>query len=422
MAWHAEQSLWESLQPPETISLRRAAAGWFLVTGAVLLLLWLTGPVTSTVLPQDTSAQVEAGQRVVQGQRLNLDFSAPPLGPFYVWLVALAIRLSGSASPLALHCLQGLAAAGLGSLLFLIALPRLRLAWALLLLAAAELLLITAAPLGHMVWREFGYARYYDAMCYVLLASLFVSILIPRRESTTAGRCLDVLLEALSLALLFSIKAWFAVGAVAAYGLIRCLWPRPGEKRFWGLLALVLFALLALALANLGGGWRPDLGFLAGDRGREVTPALILPGYLQFAHTWGAAGLAVLIALLFARQCAVPRPRLVQLGLFSLVAIGAFLLGTPPSARSLEAAFPFVGVVPLAVVLFAARTAQEKKTPVNRLGLYGALLIALFFLVQEPKNSLLSRAFMHLNVKSYTPAKSNAVPPTSSADDTASPP
>ncbi len=404
MISRAEKSLWDSLQLPEAISFWKAAGGWFLVTGAVLLLLWATGPVASTLFLQDTIGHVEAGNRVLHGHRLNVDFIASHWGPLYVWLVAVGIRLSDSASPVALHWAQGIFAVFLGLLLYLVALPRLRLVWSLLFLAAAELLLITATPLGDMTWREFGYAMYYNAICYVALAAFFLSILIPRQKPTTAGFCGDVFLEALALAVAFSVKAWFAVGAVVAYVLIRCLWPRPGEKRFWGLIGLVLFALLAMALSEPGGGWRPYLSLLTSDFGSDINTFLIPLRYIQFTHTWSAAGVAVLIALVFAHQCAAPFRRLLQLGLFSLVSMGAFLLGTSSSCQQLEN-IPFLGVVPLAAVLFAARTAQEKKATLSRLGLYCALLIAVMLLATEPKNCLLSRAFLHMTVKTFVPTK-----------------
>lgn len=400
MAGQAEQKLWDSLQPPEKISLPRAAAGWTLVTGAVLLLLWATGPVRSTLFPQDVLGQVEAGHRFLLGQPLNDGIVTAPWGSLYVWLVALGLRISGTTSPPALHWVQAISVVVFGLLLYLVALPRLRLAWALFLLAAAELLLITATPLGHNVWREFGYAAYYNTICFVPLAALLLSILIPRPKSTTAGRWCDVLLEGLSLALLFALSAWYAVGAVAAYVLIRCLWPRPGEKRRWGLAALALFAGLAVVMAKL-----------AGNAWNEVAPAANPLGYVQFSHTWSAAGVAVLIALLFAHQCAVPWRRLVQPALYSLAAMGAFMLGTYSSSMDLET-MPFIGVAPLAVVLFAARTANEKKAPLGRLALYCALLIAALLLATAPKNSLLSRTFMHMTVKSFTPAKAEGKSPT----------
>jgi len=399
MAGRAAQSLWNLLQPPERISLWRAAGGWTLVTAAVLLLLWLTGPVGSNM--GDTINHVEAGNRIVLGQRLNVDFMASHWGPLYVWLVAVGIRLSGSVSPIAIHWVQAISVVVLGGFLFLVALPRLRLPLALFLLAAADLLLITASPLGHMVWRQFSYGMYYNAMCFVVLAALFVSILIPRRESSAAGRWCDVLLEGLALAMLFALKAWFVVGPLAAYVLIRCLWPRPGEKRFWGLLGLLFFALFAVPLANLGGGWRPYLhlltGYVGGDS--DVNPLLIPMRYIQFNYNWGLAVLAVLIALVFAHQAAVPLRRLIQLGLFYLAAMGAFLLGTSASCQDLEV-IPFFGVIPLAAVIFAARNAQEKTADLNRLGLYSVLLLAALMLATDPKNSLVSRAFM---VNSFPP-------------------
>ncbi len=404
MSSRAEKSLWDSLQPPESISFLKAAGGWILVTGAVLLLLWVTGPIVSNLFSFDTIGHVEAGNRVLHGQRLNVDFIASHWGPLYVWLVAVGIRLSGSASPLALHWAQALAVIFLGTLLYLVALPRLRLPWALFLLLAADLLLILSTPLGRTVWSEFSYAMYYNAMCFVPLAALFVSLLIPRRESTLAGCWCDVLLESFSLALLFSLKAWFAFGALPAYVLIRCLWPRPGEKRFWGLIGLALFAVLAVALSEPGGGWRPYLSILKSAAGSNINPVLLPMRFLPLSRTWSTALLAVLIALLFAHYCAMPWRRLLQMGLYSLAATGAFMLGTSSSAQNLDT-IPFLGVVPLASVLFAARTAGDQKTPLERLGLYAALLIAVLLLAQDPKNSLLSRTFLNLSVKTYHTAK-----------------
>ena len=407
MAWHAEKSLWDSLQPPERISFPKAAGGWILVTGAVLLLLWVTGPVPSNIFPDDTLGHVESGNRILHGQRLNVDFIASHWGPLYLWLVALGIRLSGSASPLAHHWLQALSVIFLGTLLYLVALPRLRLTWALFLLLAADLLLILATPLGRAVWHEFGYAMYYNVMCFVPLAALFVSLLIPRRESTPAGRWCDVLLEGLLLALLFSLKAWYAVGALPGYVLIRCLWPRPGEKRFWGLIGLALFAVLTAVLSAPGGGLRPYLALLNSARECGVNPAVLPMRYIHFSRTWSVALLAVLLALVFARQCALPWRRLLQMGLYSLAAMGAFMLGTASSAQNLDT-LPLMGVAPLATVLFAARTAREQKTLLERLGLYAALFSVVLLLAQDPKNSFLSRTFLKVQVRSFASVRAEA--------------
>jgi hypothetical protein len=400
MVSRAWQTVWQSLQVPERVTFKCTAVGWLAVTGLVVLILWVTGPITTTLFPNDTIRLVDLGYRIALGLKVDVDFVPSYYGPFFASLMGFGVWISGAAMPVAIHVTQGLTAVIVGSLIYVVALGRLRLSWALFLMLVTQLLLILATPLGYRVWREFGYAMFYNALCYALLAGVFTSLLIPRRDVSRLSPWLDVAFEGLLLSLLLLTKMSYGLSGLAAWVVIRCIAPFPGEKRLFGLLTLVICGILFFLIALLTGGALPYLAVVGATK-TNVNPLLLAFRYLQYTNTVAMALMAALIALAAGAEAGLQWRWLVQVGIFATVVIGAFMLGTSSACQDLEV-IPFVGLAPLGAVVFVMRAAEERALRINQLAIASALALTIFLLAVPAKDALLSRFFLRASVKTLT--------------------
>lgn len=389
-------SLGLTLLDPDGTS--RSAPGvvvYLLVTIALLGgALWL-GPYPITLYPDDAMHLLVQGDYLVRGYRPYVDYFSMH-GPFPFLFTAAGLEAHG-VSLRAVVLTQVLGAAVFGALMFKIAVSRLHAAWAVALAAAVELILLTCTPMGRRSWREFTPAMWYNALSFVLVAIIFLYLLLPSRSRRPASQWLDAGIVAGCLAACFLTKMSFFVPLAVVLAIGGVAIPRVPAMRLQTSVAIALSAVLVVAaMASLGGSLTGYQAFLR-SLTLEISPLALSLRFVQYTRTISIFLLGMLLAGWAVEEAGLLR-ELRREWLLALLMFGALLLMVSTCRQDPET-LPLIGIIPLGVTVLAAALARRKSRPISLPLMTSALLVSLFLIGNEAKNSALSWAFSRIKIR-----------------------
>lgn len=303
---------------------------WGVAAASLLLLLcgtaaWI-GAVPIRIFGHDTFFLLDNGWRVLNGQRVHVEYSSP-WGPLTFLIVGAGLKLSGLAADG-----LGYANSGLGLIVGVWGwiLTRYRLHPALRVLVAAFLagLVVAPYPLGWGILST-SHAMVYNRYGYALLALIVIECFAPLRQDATdrrdgpAGLSTGALL---GLLLFLKISYFLAAGVV----LVAAIAIDGSTRRRIGGVLLGFFVVTSALLAYLGfhvqamvGDWRMAAGAKAGSLTPDLFVQRIQENVLSFVMYawlgWRGGGIG--------RAAGDHRYRFLFVAL-SLLAVDAFLVLT----------------------------------------------------------------------------------------------
>jgi len=286
-----------------------------LLTFAIGAIAMLTGAVHTRIFGHDIFIFLDAGWRVLNGQRPEIDFN-PSMGPLLALLSAAGMKLARN-SPDGIGIMRGMVAGIVG--LWAYALVRKRMAFLPALLSAITLPLIAAAPFP-ISWppNALSQAMVYNRFGYALLGLVVLECFQPGQGTLARGISTGVV----SAGLLFLKPSYCLVALAFAASSV---WlGRMDVRRIFGI-AFGFFAagiaMMAYLRFDFAALWS-DLQLMSAARGSLLSSWSIRWGFFKGAPDFLPL---VLLAVLVSRLTATVRPLLVT-ALFWIG--GALLLAT----------------------------------------------------------------------------------------------
>jgi hypothetical protein len=359
----------------------------------VMVLVYIVGPTINNAGANDTIEILDVANRMWEGNRIYVDFHSG-YGPLSYMFVMLGINFVGM-SIKAYWIGQMIAVFLIGSLCFYVCSKRLSLFWTILATLNVAAILSEPSPLGCKVWREYGYAMWYNKFGWVFWGILLISILIPLRMPSRFSRISRSIIDGLCLACLLMVKLTFFVPTLGLYLIAKLVWPQKDDDRrsevLWAISSMCLFTFLILLSCHT----RIDLYITSSYTWSlqfDVPLPLLLFRYLQFTNM--IYFIIVVLTLIFYAGFSDSKafwPILRNL-LISLVAFGCLLVCTATSCQEYDV-MPFLGIIPLGACLCVRKHVSIRED--GRLALSIAVLAIFLLLTIFPKDCALSMIFMH---------------------------
>lgn len=370
----------------------RAWAAYLLAVWAVVFAVAAIGPATTTRYPEDTLYVLGVGHRLWEGYRPYVDFHLGH-GPLPFVLVTLGVWLKG-VSMEAVWVGQMTAIALLGSLSFWMYRQRLSVFWTFLLTLTATSILASPSPLGLRVWREFGYAMFYNKVAFVLFGMIALSVLVPLRRASARRRLAAAATEGVVLGLLTCTKLSFGLTALGLYVLGKLVWPQAesDRRRDFGL-ALVIMALVVWGtLAACGSSVTAYVQAVATfKKGWDAPVPLLLGRYLQYTDMIFYVGLLLLLTYGVGALGPGNGRKLLRNAVIGVAAAAGFLAVTATCCQDYNVV-PLLGIVPLAAILSVRRCSPANAD--GSLGMAVAVVGTVLLLGAFVKDAALASTFM----------------------------
>lgn len=390
------ESLGLALLDPDGTS--RSAPGviaFVALTAAIIGGALILGPYPITLFPEDAMHMLVQGDYLQRGYRPYVDYFSMH-GPFPFLFSAAGLEAEG-VSLWAVLTAQALGAGLFGTLIFKVAASRLHAAWAVLLTGAVELILLSCTPMGRKSWREFTPAMWYNAMCFVIVAIVYLYLLLPSRARSAASRWIDAGIVGFCLMACCLTKASFFVPLAIITAIGGIVIPRAPTMRRESLAACVLGAALTVAvMAALGGSLMGYKSFLS-SLSLEVSPLALSLRFVQYTRTIGIFLVGMLLAGWAAEECGLLRELRREWALAVLM-FGGLLLMVSTCKQDPEAV-PLVGIIPLSISILVASLGRSAGRAINLPLITAALCVSLLLVTNEAKNSALSWVFSRMTIK-----------------------
>ena len=339
------------------------------------------GAVPTKIYGHDVFVPLEAGWRVIHGQRPHVDFVSP-WGPVWFLVVALGLTISGYSAD-GIGYSNAIMALLVGSWSFFVSRKRLGPYSRVILSCFLAALVAAPYPLGESFYIS-SHAMAYNRYGYALLGLILLECIASIRGSGTEEWIGGVSTGA-ALSLTLFLKASYFLTAVVVAGAITLLLRRTGYRRLLGMMLsfiLVSVGLLGYLRFSLAAMLR-DLRMAGAARAAALTPRHVFQlGVNHASVLLGVVLLALAAALLFADRIPGWRtPTLLAIGML-LFAADVGLMST----NSQLGGFPLCAVF---AILMAHEIAQDQRSlppaqaPVGRPCCAGALFLGvLLFLPQ----------------------------------------
>jgi hypothetical protein len=326
-------------------------ASWLADSGAIVAVLAVgaaaafAGAVHTRIFGHDIFVFLDAGWRVLNGQRPEIDFN-PSMGPLLALLAALGMKLAGN-SPDGIGVMSGIVGSVTGCWAY--ALGRKRMAWMGAALAAVVVALIAAAPFP-IGWEPntLSHAMFYNRFGYALLGLVVLESFRPGAATLAGGISTGIV----AAALLFQKPSYGLVALGFAAG--SALLGSSDRRRVLGIAAGLVGAVLAMMAYlrfDFGAVWS-DLRMMSAARSAGLSFWNIRWAFLKgFAEFLPLGVLAALTSTLTSSLQPLAATALLWIG-------GALLLAT----NAQPSGFPLNAVLAL-ILVERARATIKNDTP-----------------------------------------------------------
>ncbi len=360
----------------EIPSLRRP---WLVLLVALAVICGVTafiGIVPTRIYGHDVFVPLEAGWRVINGQRPHVDFVSA-WGPVWFLVEALGLTISG-------HSVNGIGYANaimaliVGYWSFFVSKNRLGPYPRVILSCFLAALVAAPYPLGESFYVS-SHAMVYNRYGFALLGLILLECIAPVRGSRNSHReeWIGGLSTGAALSLTLFLKASYFLMAVGVIGVISLLLGRVGYRRLLSMilaLSLVSLCLLGYLRFNLAAMLR-DLRMAGAARATMLAPRHVFQVAVNHASVLlGVVLFALATELLFGTR--VPgwrRPRLLAIGILVFTA-DVFLMSTNAQLDGLPLCAVFA-------ILIVNEIAQDQQSlPTAEASFYRPLYVGALFL------------------------------------------
>ena len=354
----------------------------------------------------DNMVALDAGWRVLSGQRPHIDFYSA-LGPISSLITAFGLALAH-------HAAQGVnyASAILGFLIgvwsFLIARSRMATPWAAVTGIFFALLIVSPAPLGDP-WAAITEAMFYNRYGYALLALIVIEAYLPLRENYSGSLAGGLSSGAACCLLLFLKASYFFVAAPV---IVLMLLVRRRNKAEIAGICLGFGGVLTIMLAYLGfhlGAMVNDLRIAAGARAESMLAVdSRIKVRASLVSNLVLIGLAALSGFVAADASVDWRGRVLALGKSVFAAVLVAGAGIAVLISNYQAAtMPLNGVFAIVLADAAMRGAVTGRGRFNDFRPWLCALVALY--LSLPLMTTNARALVYGLRRSHVPADSAEV-------------